>query len=99
LFSITIPSKTQAYMHMGRPILMAVKGDAADLVTRAKAGISCDPENPHEIAESVRYLYELPRPKLEEMGKNGQTFYAKEMSLLVGVRRFEQIFKGVSEPV
>jgi colanic acid biosynthesis glycosyl transferase WcaI len=99
LFSITIPSKTQAYMYMGRPILMAVKGDAAELVTRAKAGISCDPENPYKIAASIKYLHDLPRPKLEEMGKNGQWFYAKEMSLPVGVRRFEQIFKCVSEPV
>ena len=28
LFEITIPSKTQAYMAAGKPILMAVKGDA-----------------------------------------------------------------------
>ncbi len=34
LFSITIPSKTQAYMAAGRPILMAVRGDAAAMVKR-----------------------------------------------------------------
>jgi colanic acid biosynthesis glycosyl transferase WcaI len=39
LFAITIPSKTQAYMAMGRPILMAVESDAADLVNRAHAGL------------------------------------------------------------
>ncbi len=32
LFCITIPSKTQAYLAFGKPILMAVRGDAADLV-------------------------------------------------------------------
>ena len=32
LFEITLPSKTQAYLAAGRPILMAVRGDAADLV-------------------------------------------------------------------
>src|SRR5262249_34860356 len=31
----TIPGKTQAALASGRPILMAVRGDAADLVTRA----------------------------------------------------------------
>lgn len=32
LFEITVPSKTQAYMAIGKPLLMAVSGDAADLV-------------------------------------------------------------------
>ena len=32
LFRITIPSKTQAYLAAGKPILMGVRGDAADLV-------------------------------------------------------------------
>src|SRR5205823_13152285 len=35
LFSITIPSKTQAYMASGKPVLMAVRGDSADLVTQS----------------------------------------------------------------
>jgi colanic acid biosynthesis glycosyl transferase WcaI len=34
LFEITIPSKTQAYMAVGKPLLMAVDGDAANLVTQ-----------------------------------------------------------------
>lgn len=38
LFSITIPSKTQAYMAVGKPILMAVDGDAASLVKNADCG-------------------------------------------------------------
>ena len=35
LFRITIPSKTQAYLAMGRPILMAVAGDAANLIEQS----------------------------------------------------------------
>ena len=38
LFGITIPSKTQAYMVAGRPIIMGVSGDAADLVTQSGGG-------------------------------------------------------------
>jgi colanic acid biosynthesis glycosyl transferase WcaI len=40
LFSITIPSKTQAYMAAGKPILMAVDGDAAELVVRSQCGVT-----------------------------------------------------------
>ncbi len=38
LFRITIPSKTQTYLYMGKPIIMAMPGDAADLVDRLALG-------------------------------------------------------------
>jgi hypothetical protein len=38
VFTITIPSKTQAYIAAGKPILMAVDGDTADLVRAAGCG-------------------------------------------------------------
>src|SRR3546814_18059001 len=34
LFAITIPSQTQAYLAVGKPILMAVDGYAADLIAK-----------------------------------------------------------------
>src|SRR6266481_2995369 len=39
VFQITIPSKTQFYLAMGKPILMGMRGDAADLVKTAGAGV------------------------------------------------------------
>lgn len=95
LFKITIPSKTQTYMAVGRPILMGVKGDAADLIEKANAGISCTPEDPKSIADSIERLFTLPRSQLDAMGDNGRKFYDKELSLSVGVRRFHEIFKSV----
>lgn len=95
LFSITIPSKTQAYLSVGRPILMAVRGDAADLIERARAGMSCIPENPNSIAQMVVKFFTMPREELNVMGDNGKKFYEQELSLSVGVRRFEEIFKSV----
>jgi glycosyltransferase involved in cell wall biosynthesis len=38
LSSITIPSKTQTYIAVGRPIIMAVKGDAAEIVKKSRSG-------------------------------------------------------------
>jgi colanic acid biosynthesis glycosyl transferase WcaI len=99
LFAVTIPSKTQAYLSVGRPILMAVRGDAAELVTRANAGVACSPEDPANIADSIHQMYAMPRSELQEMGKNGRRFYLNELCLTVGVQRFEQLFKSASESV
>jgi colanic acid biosynthesis glycosyl transferase WcaI len=96
LFRITIPSKTQAYFAAGRPILMAVGGDAADLVTRADAGMVCPPENPAALATAVRNLRKMGRTQLEAMGANGKMFYDRQLSLRVGVQKFEQVFRGAT---
>jgi colanic acid biosynthesis glycosyl transferase WcaI len=96
LFRITIPSKTQAYMAAGRPILMAVKGDGSELVKRAKTGLTCVPGNPKGIAEAVEKFFIMPQEELELMGSNGKKFYEQELSLHIGAQRFEKIFRCVA---
>ena len=59
-FAATIPSKTQAALACGRPLVMAVRGDAADLVTRADAGVVCEPDNAEALAAAFEHLYLLP---------------------------------------
>lgn len=93
LFRITVPSKTQAYMAAGRPILMAVRGDAANLVQQADAGIVCAPENPEELATGVLAFLAMPKVEREKYGQNGRVFYMKYLSMGVGVARFEEILK------
>jgi glycosyltransferase involved in cell wall biosynthesis len=96
LFRITIPSKTQAYMAAGRPILMGVKGDAAALVEKAEAGLTCTPEDPQDIADTVEKFYNMTREEIDLMGHNGKMFYERELSLRIGARRFEEIFQSVA---
>lgn len=92
LFTITIPSKTSAYMAVGKPILMAVRGDAADLVKVAKAGICCSPESPKEIAKAALELFAMSEFDRKQMGANGREFYERELSIKVGAERFERLF-------
>lgn len=95
LFSITIPSKIQAYLSTGRPILCAVRGDAADLVERAGAGLCCPPENPSALAETVRRLMEMPGQELAALGERGRAFYQRELSLEAGTKQFERILHQI----
>jgi glycosyltransferase involved in cell wall biosynthesis len=97
LFEITIPSKTQAYLAMGRPILIGVEGDAADLVQRAGAGIPCEPENPHSIASAAESLYLLPEEQRRMMARAGAEYYERELSFQRATDRYEIIFKEISQ--
>src|ERR1035441_2252423 len=94
LFRITIPSKTQAYLAAGKPILMAVRGDAADLVKRSKSGVLCEPGNPQSIAEAVKRLIDAGPERLSAMGHNGRAFYDSELSISIGVEKFDRVFKA-----
>lgn len=93
IFRLTIPSKIQAYMASGKPILLAVRGDAAHLVQAAGAGILAQPENPKSIAESVLALFRLPEDERKNMGLTAKGYYEKFMSLEVGVSNFVRIFR------
>lgn len=93
LFRITIPSKTQAYLATGKPLLMAVKGDAADLVEKTGAGISVEPENPQDIARGVLELAQMSDETRCRMGELGAQFYRQNMSFERAVDRFENIFR------
>ena len=91
VFDITIPQKTQAYLQAGKPILMAVRGEAADLVAGAGAGIVVPPENAAALAEALRLLAQKSPAELAVMGQKGEQFYWQNMSMDQGVRAVESL--------
>ena len=96
LFEITIPSKTQAYMAVGRPLLMALNGDAADLVTQSNSGLTAESENPVALADAAQRLADMPLDQLQAMGSRARQFYKERLGLAVGAGRFGDIFKALA---
>jgi colanic acid biosynthesis glycosyl transferase WcaI len=92
LFKVTIPSKTQAYMCVGKPVLMAVDGDAAKLVEQSNGGVIVESGNPSELARASEYLAALDRVQLVKMAEASRQYYLQNLSLEAGVRKFTEIF-------
>jgi colanic acid biosynthesis glycosyl transferase WcaI len=90
LFEITIPSKTQAYLAVGKPILMGVRGDAANLVEEARAGILFLPESPASLATAVKQMMALSADERDRMGANGAKYYDTRLAFDVGIAKIEQ---------
>jgi len=95
LFKITIPGKTQAYMAVGKPIIMGVSGDAANLVSRADCGVCFEPENSVALAEAAKSLMFLDQINIQKLGKNAKRFYDENLSVKIGVDSFEKVFNEV----
>lgn len=95
-FAATIPGKTQVSLACGKPVLMAVRGDAADLVSNAKAGIVVDPGDEAAFAAGVERLYRLPRNERLAMGTRGRDYYLTELSLDRGARQLELLLEAAA---
>ena len=94
LFKITIPSKTQACLSYRKPILIAVGGEANQLIEQAGAGICALPEDVDDIERAVRCLV-AAREQWSEMGAAGWEFYNKKMSRASGIDKTLSTFKKI----
>ena len=96
LFDITIPSKTQAYMAVGKPLLMAVDGDAAELVKLSGGGVVIESEHAAALADAAEALAMMSSEMLAEMGQKVQRYYRDQLASKVGIAKFGAIFRQVA---
>jgi len=89
----TIPGKTQVSLASGRPILMAVRGDAAELVRQARACVICEPEDPAAIAKAMVEMSLMPKDELEAMGARGRRYYEQRLALNIAGDHFDRAFR------
>lgn len=75
IFAATVPSKVQAYMAAGKPILACLNGEGARLVTNARAGLVSAAENAQALANSILCLYKMTDAERAQMGENGRRYF------------------------
>jgi glycosyltransferase involved in cell wall biosynthesis len=95
LFEITLPSKTQAYMYAGKPVLMAINGEASSLISAARAGVTAIPQNVESIAEAVLTLAKMSSAERNVLGEAGRRYYDRELAMEKGMEQFARIFEKV----
>lgn len=86
-----IPSKLYDAMAVGRPVLVAARGEAAALTTRCGAGIVVDPEDGAGLAAAITRLVDAPglARRLGQAGRRAATGLtrSKQVELLERVLR------------
>lgn len=80
IFRATVPSKVQAYLAAGRPILACLNGEGADLVASAGAGLVVPAEDGRALAEAIMHLYRMAPAEREAMGARGRLYYAQHFA-------------------
>ncbi len=93
VFSLTIPSKVQAYMASGKPILTMLNGEGSRVVEDAGCGLTADSENYKALAENVKKMYRMSKAEREEMGMAGRKYYNDVFAKEIVIDRVNEILK------
>ena len=92
IFSITIPSKIQAYLASGKPIIASLNGEGSRIIKEAKAGFVSNAEDAFALKESVKSFILLSLDERKILGENARKYFDKEFSREILIDKFEAIF-------
>jgi len=79
LFKTVIPTKMLEFMSCGRPVILAVDGQAREIVEAAHAGIFVEPENAGDLVKAIQMLAANPA-LCAEYGKKGREYIVQNLS-------------------
>jgi glycosyltransferase involved in cell wall biosynthesis len=90
----TLPVKMFSYLACARPVLLAVDGEAKELIEKAKAGLCIPPEDPAALVQAIEQLRndsELCR----RLGANGRDYVTKHYSRQAQAGQLVQLLEEV----
>ncbi|WP_162598608.1 glycosyltransferase family 4 protein [Nocardioides gilvus] len=89
LFHLTMPSKIQAILASGQPLITSAPGDAATITDESGAGWSAPAGDAEALAEVFVQASRVPPAELVARGRRGRDFYVDRLSAAVGAERLE----------
>jgi glycosyltransferase involved in cell wall biosynthesis len=78
LTDLILPTKTLAYMAAGRPIIAATSGATAELIDRARAGLTAPGGDSQALAKAMLEMSDLPNDERQAMGDRGRVMALTE---------------------
>lgn len=96
LFKGALPSKMFEALASELPIVLAVEGEAEELIKNAEAGIVVEPENEKEIARAVLEL-SMDTEQRNRFGANGRKYVIENYSRETIARKLESILLNIKK--
>jgi glycosyltransferase involved in cell wall biosynthesis len=90
---MTVPSKLQTYLAAGKPIIAALDGEGARVVSDAGAGVAVPAEDAQALANAVLRLQRMSQDELNEMGERGRKYYKAHFDPDVLIERLVSRFE------
>ena len=94
LFKTVIPTKMLEFMSCERPVILAVDGQAREIMEAGKAGVFVEPESVQELVEAVQRLAS-DAGLCESLGRNGRVHIVQHFSRQQTARDYLEILGDV----
>jgi len=95
VMSTTIPGKVQSYLACGRPLLGALNGAGADVISESGSGFCVKSGDHQGLADAVLKMRGLSEAKRQRMGQAGRTYFEKHFDRDVLVDQLESWMIGM----
>jgi glycosyltransferase involved in cell wall biosynthesis len=93
VFAYTVPSKIQAYLAAGRPIVAALDGEGAKIVSDSGAGLSYPAEDHEGLAKGIEQLYKMSPSERDRLGASGRAYYLENFEMKKQCQRLVEILQ------
>ena len=94
VYELTVPSKIQAYLACGRPIVASIGGEAARIVEESGAGFATRAGDAAALAESIRRLYGMTPTQRDTLGQRGRDYSRANFDRNVLLDRIEAVLSS-----
>ncbi len=94
LSEIAMPSKLPATLACARPVIVAARGDASNIVSRSGSGWTCEPGDAEQLERAIRLALTASKNDLLDIGQRARRAYEAEFALTIGVERIESLLRG-----
>jgi glycosyltransferase involved in cell wall biosynthesis len=96
IMSQTVPSKVQAYLAAGKPIIASLDGEGARIVAEAGAGITCPAEDAASLRDAVMQMRALSPAQRASLGEAGRQYYANNFDPVMLTERLIGYFSNLT---
>ena len=93
IFSQTVPSKIQAYLAAGKPILASLNGEGARVVIEAGAGLTSPAEQVHALVKNIREFQSMNPLQRKQMGRAGRDYFDRNFEMRSQVKRLVEMLQ------
>jgi len=97
LFKGALPSKLFEALGAGVPVVVALDGEAKELIEKSQSGLLVEPENSEDMAQKIFRLHQ-DRELCRRLGENGRTFVCAHYNRKEIAKRFEQLIVAANSP-
>ena len=95
VFETVIPTKMLEFMAAGRPVIVAVEGQAAEIMRAARGGLCISPESPEQLKQAIEYMVDHAE-EAARFGEMGRDYVMRNFSRRETAQLYLDILQEVS---